>query len=101
MRFILAGGDLAVNDPRQLSGNPTYRALAVAFLAWHLPTVAGLAVFKISNIEQSRVEPTRRAYDFKPQLAHFDDYERHIVGDGAVPPRSYAVEDRLLHIREC
>ena len=33
-------------------------------------------------------------------LAHFDDNQRHVVSEGTVPPRSYAVEDRLLHIRE-
>jgi hypothetical protein len=36
-----------------------------------------------------------------PQLANFNDNEGHVVGEGTVPPRSYAVEDCLLHIREC
>ena len=35
------------------------------------------------------------------ELANFDDNEGHVVGEGTVPPRSHAVEDRLLHIREC
>ena len=31
------------------------------------------------------------------ELANFDDDEGHIVGEGAMPPRSHTVEDRLLH----
>lgn len=36
-----------------------------------------------------------------PQLAEFCDNKGHVVGNGAVPPRSHSVEDRLLHIGEC
>ena len=32
-------------------------------------------------------------------LANFNDYERDIVGKGAVSPRSHAFEDRLTHVR--
>ena len=34
------------------------------------------------------------------ELANFDDDQGHIVGEGAVPPRSHAVEDRLPHFRQ-
>jgi len=34
------------------------------------------------------------------KLANFDDNQGHVVGEGTVPPGSYTVEDRLLHIRE-
>ena len=36
-----------------------------------------------------------------PRLTDFDNNEGYVVGEGTVPPGSYAVEDRLLHIREC
>ena len=35
------------------------------------------------------------------KLANFRDNQGHVVGEGTVPPRSCAVEDRLLHIRKC
>ena len=36
-----------------------------------------------------------------PRSTDFDNNEGHVVGEGTVPPGSYTVEDRLLHIREC
>jgi len=38
---------------------------------------------------------------FCPRSTDFDNNEGHVVGEGTVPPGSYTVEDRLLHIREC
>ena len=34
------------------------------------------------------------------ELANFDDDQGHIVGEGAMPPFSHAVEDRLPHFRQ-
>ena len=34
------------------------------------------------------------------ELANFDDDEGHIVGEGAMPPHSHAVEDCLPHVRQ-
>lgn len=36
-----------------------------------------------------------------PRLADFDNNEGYVVGKGTVAPGSYALEDCLLHIREC
>ena len=35
------------------------------------------------------------------ELANFYDNEGHVVGEGTVPPRSYAVKDCPLHFRQC
>jgi hypothetical protein len=52
------------------------------------------------RLNRSQLEPTRGRCELEPQSANFYDYERYVVGEGTVPPRSHAVEDRLLHIRE-
>ena len=49
-----------------------------------------------------RMVDYRQRWDPTPTtLANFSNNEGHVVGEGTVPPRSHAVEDRLLHIREC
>ena len=46
-------------------------------------------------------EPTRHsAQSQTTELANFDDDQGHIVGEGAMPPGSHAVEDRSPHFRQ-
>ena len=35
------------------------------------------------------------------ELANFDENQRHVVGEGTVPPCGNAVENCFLHIRKC
>jgi hypothetical protein len=35
------------------------------------------------------------------ELANFDNDERNVVGERAVPPASHAVDDGLPHFRQC
>jgi len=36
-----------------------------------------------------------------PRLTDFDNNEGYVIGEGTVPPGSYAVEHRPLHFRQC
>ena len=41
------------------------------------------------------------AHEVLPVLANFDQYERNIVSERAMPPRRYAGNNFLPHFREC
>jgi hypothetical protein len=60
-----------------------------------LPASAQAVDFKVG-----RYFGDRQGTILNPRSTNFDNNEGHVVGEGTVPPRSHAVEDRLLHIRE-
>jgi hypothetical protein len=51
------------------------------------------AAWMVNHRERWNRAPTK--------LADFCDNEGHIVGEGTVPPGSWAVEDCPLHFRQC
>lgn len=63
-----------------------------------VPGVVGDMTVEVEAKSLRMVDHRQRWNPAGTKLANFHDNEGHVVGEGTVPPGSYAVEDRLLHI---